>query len=213
MLILEAWIYFNEGKEEKELNENLRKELSEIKFEVLKNQINPHFLFNSLNVLSGLIDSDKNKAQDFIDEFSYIYRYVLETIDKPVVSLGEEIKFARSYIFLQEIRYSNSLVFNIEVSSQYLGCLMPPLSLQLILENAIKHNIVNEENPLNINVYVKNDLLIVENNIQSKISTSKSTGIGQQNLEKRYSMLTREKPKFTVGSKNYKVELPLIKSD
>ncbi len=213
MIILEAWLFFNEGTQSKMKAENLEKELSQIKFEVLKSQINPHFMFNSLNVLSGLIDTNVSKAQEFIDEFSVIYRYVLETIEKPVVTLNEELGFVRSYFFLQEMRYGNSLKLNVDIPADLLDKFMPPLSLQVVLENAIKHNIISETHPLIIDIYNENTLLMVKNNIQPKISSGKSTGLGQKNMVKRYAMIGRETPKFIVKTNHYIVQLPLLKPE
>ena len=211
--ILEAWLFFTESAQSKEKAETLKKELSQIKFEVLKNQINPHFMFNSLNVLSGLIDSDVSKAQDFIDEFSVIYRYVLETIERPVVTLNEELGFVRSYFFLQEMRYGKSLCLNIDIPAEQLNWFLPPLSLQVVLENAIKHNTINEAHPLNIDIFTENKRLIVKNNIQPKVSPGKSTRLGQNNMVKRYAMIGDEIPQFKVKTNHYIVEMPLLKPE
>ena len=212
MIILEAWLYFIEGSNAKVKAENLERELSQTRFEVLKNQINPHFMFNSLNVLSGLIEKDVAKAQQFIDEFAQIYRYVLETIEKPVVSLNDELRFIRSYIFLQQIRYGQALNVTVNLPAELLSMLMPPLSLQLVLENAIKHNIINLSQPLNIEIYLLDDWLIVRNNIQPKISSNHSTGLGQKNLAKRYAMIGENIPEFMVETNYYLAKLPLINS-
>ncbi|MFP4024570.1 MAG: sensor histidine kinase [Thiohalospira sp.] len=213
VIILEAWIFFNESKQAKIKADDLEKELSQIKFEVLKSQINPHFMFNSLNVLSGLIDDDVNKAQQFLDEFSLIYRYVLESIDKTVVTLGEELNFARSYIYLQQMRYGENLIFDVNIPADLLHRFMPPLSLQVILENATKHNIVSDLQPLKIEIYNDQDWLIVRNNIQSKLSRGLSTGLGQKNLIKRYGMIGNETPKFLVETNYYVVKLPILKTE
>ncbi|MGM0504452.1 MAG: sensor histidine kinase [Bacteroidota bacterium] len=213
VIILEAWIFFNESKQAKIKADDLEKELSQIKFEVLKSQINPHFMFNSLNVLSGLIDEDVNKAQQFLDEFSLIYRYVLESIDKTVVTLSEELSFARSYIYLQQMRYGENLIFDVNIPADLLQRYMPPLSLQVILENATKHNIVSDSQPLKIEIYNDQDWLIVRNNIQSKLSRGQSTGLGQKNLVKRYGMIGNETPKFLVETNHYVVKLPIIKNE
>ncbi|NTW26569.1 MAG: histidine kinase, partial [Lentimicrobium sp.] len=213
MVVLEAWHFFIESDKAKLKAETLERELSQVRFEVLKNQINPHFMFNSLNVLSGLIEKDVAKAQLFIDEFAHIYRYVLETIEKPVVSLNEELDFIRSYIFLQQIRYGESLLFKVNLKADLLAMLLPPLSLQLVLENAIKHNIVNQAQPLCIDIFHNNDWLIIKNNMQRKISSNVSTGLGQKNLVKRYAMVCDDIPQFMVESNHYIVRLPLIPTD
>lgn len=188
----------------------VQKENLQSQFEVLKQQVNPHFLFNSLNVLSSLINKDAAKAQLFIDEFSQIYRYVLETIEKTVVTLGKELIFARSYIFLQQIRYGENLVFVVNLPSDLLGQYMPPLSLQVVLENAIKHNIVNESHMLNITIVHDGSWLVVSNNIQPKITMGKTTGLGQKNLIKRYSLISETVPSFQVINNQYVVRLPLL---
>ncbi len=210
VLILEAWIFFIERDNSKEKSKELEGRLSQLRFEVLKSQIDSHFMFNSLNVLSGLIEKDTRKAQDFIDEFSSIYRYVLDTIEKPVVSVDEEINFARSYMFLQQIRYGEQLKFSIDLPTKILSALLPPLSLQVVLENACKHNLIDEEKPLQIAIRNENDSLVITNNIQLKISSRTSKGTGQLNLRKRYELLSDDLPEFRVGTNEYKVILPLI---
>lgn len=210
MSIFEGWIFFKQHRQAEQKAKNLQEELSQIKFEVLKSQINPHFMFNSLNVLSGLINKDTAKAHQFIDEFSHIYRYVLETIEQPVATLGKELDFMRSYLFLQQIRYGAHLIYSIEIPASLMKLFLPPLSLQVVLENAIKHNVINESKPLKIVVFSKDNLLIVKNNLQPKISVGHSTGLGLKNLTKRYGMICSEKPVFSVNTNYYIAKLPLI---
>ncbi|MBE0673968.1 MAG: PAS domain S-box protein [Bacteroidales bacterium] len=190
----------------------VQKENLQSQIEVLKSQINPHFMFNSLNVLSGLIHVDVAKAQLFIDEFSQIYRYVLETIDQPVVTLNEELEFVRSYLFLQQIRYGEHLTWSVNIVAAKLQMLVPPLSLQVLLENAMKHNIVNESKPLKIEIYSDEDYLFIQNPIQPKVSGT-STGLGLKNLIKRYALISRMEPAFTVVDNKYIARIPLIKID
>jgi len=213
MGVLEAWVYYNQSAEAGRKAEALERELTQIRFEMLKSQINPHFMFNSLNVLSGLIDKDVTKAQEFIDEFSQIYRYVLETIEQPVSSLGKELDFLRSYLFLQQIRYGEDLTWSVNIPSALLGMVLPPLSLQVVLENAIKHNIVNHSKPLHINISADDRTLVVTNRLQPKISTTASTGVGLKNLTRRYSLITRREPRFTVEDNHYIARLPLINTE
>jgi len=211
MSIFEGWILFIERAKAKQMADNLQTELSQIKFEVLKSQINPHFMFNSLNVLSGLINKDVNKAQQFIDEFSMIYRYVLETIEQPVATLGKEIEFMRSYLFLQQIRYGKNLTYSVNITAGLMDMFLPPLSLQVVLENAMKHNIINESKPLHIEITDEALTLIVKNNIQPKISKGVSTGLGLKNLIKRYALISDIVPEFKVETNHYIAKLPLIK--
>jgi len=213
MAALEAWFFFRENRQSKQKAEKLEQELSRIRFEVLKSQINPHFLFNSLNVLSSLISQDTRKAQQFIDEFSLIYRYVLETIEKKVVSLSDELEFTRSYIFLQQIRYGENLVFGINLDAGLMDRWLPPLSLQVVLENAIKHNVIGGNQRLHVDIFAENGWLVIRNNLQRKISSGKSTGVGLVNLTSRYELISREKPSFKVEDGYYVVKLPLILSE
>jgi len=212
-ILLEAWMFFRDGRITAKKAEELKQELSGIKFEVLKNQLNPHFLFNSLNVLSGLVAKDVRKAQDFIDEFAYVYRYVLETIDKPVVTLREEMKFVRSYVYLQKIRHGESIHFDIRIPDEVTGHWLPPLSLQLLLENAIKHNRADLSAPLRITLSYEGNRLIIRNNIQKKVSETNSTGIGLKNLKKRYELITEQLPSFEEQLDEYIASIPLIESE
>jgi len=210
MAILEAWIFYIESKRSEQKARFLQEELSQIKYEVLKSQINPHFMFNSLNVLSGMISKDTEKAQQFIDEFSHIYRYVLETIEQPVATLEEELDFMRSYLFLQQIRYGSDLSYTVSIQAHLLKMVLPPLSLQVVLENAIKHNTINGTSPLKIKLFNDGNLLVITNNLQPKISIGHSTGLGLRNLTKRYAMIGSEKPVFSIETNHYIAKLPLI---
>ncbi|MDZ7608347.1 MAG: histidine kinase [Cyclobacteriaceae bacterium] len=209
MIVLEAWLFFMEGHRAKEKAHTLEKEMSQMRFEMLKSQINPHFMFNSLNVLSGLIDKNPAQAQLFIDEFSSIYRYVLETIEQPVTTLKDELDFIRSYMFLQKMRYGENLTYSVEIPSAKLDTYLPPLSLQVVIENAIKHNIVNEAKPLQIDIYTEKSVMVVKNPIQPKISGT-STGVGLKNLQKRYALITQLTPSFTIVNNQYIAKLPLL---
>lgn len=212
IIVLEALIFFKESRLARQEAETLERELDRIRFEVLKSQINPHFMFNSLNVLSGLIDSKNSRAQRFIEEFSMIYRYVLETIEKPVVTLKDELEFVRSYIFLQQMRYGKHLILDVSVDSGLLALNLPPLSLQTVLENAIKHNIVDRDKPLRIEISGGDDLLLIKNNIQPKFSSGYSSRLGQKNMMRRYSLISERLPEFIVETDHYVVRLPLIES-
>ena len=213
MSVLEGLIFSKESKHALQMAENLKEELSQMKFELLKSQINPHFMFNSLNVLSGLVSSDAKKAQLFIDEFSHIYRYVLETIEHSVSTLSKELDFMRSYLFLQQIRYGESLTYSVTIPASLMNHFLPPLSLQVVLENAIKHNIANESKPLHIEIFQEAFYLIVKNSIQPKVSIGKSTGIGLKNLQKRYAIISTLTPAFYVDGDFFIAKLPLIQND
>lgn len=210
MAILEALVFYRESRLSRVRAEALQHELAEIRFEMLKTQVNPHFLFNSLNVLSGLISQDTARAQVFIEAFAGIYHYVLETLEKQVVTLEEELGFARSYMLLQQIRYGEQITFTVNLPSDSLRMFLPPLSLQTVLENAIKHNVTRSSRPLGIRVTAGGMWLEVRNTLIPKTSGVSSTGIGQKNLTRRYMMICDRQPLFVVENNEYAVKLPLI---
>lgn len=211
--VIEAIVWFKRNQQSLVKAEKLERENSQIRFETLKSQLNPHFLFNSLNVLSSLIKKDSDKAQNFVDEFSSVYRYTLDVIEKPVVELREEIDFAKSFLFLQKIRFDNAVDMEINVDVSKLNYFVPPLAVQTLLENAFKHNKATTENHLKIKIYNENDLLLVVNNLQPKIKGSDSKGVGLSNLRKRYELLGDELPQFSVTEKEYVAKIPLIEPE
>ena len=208
--VIEAISWFKRGQASLLVAEVLLRENSQIRFETLKSQLNPHFLFNSLNVLSSLIKKDSEKAQNFVDEFSSVYRYTLDVIDKPVVELREELDFAKSYLFLQKIRFENAVKTEINVNASKLNYFVPPLAVQTLLENVFKHNKASVENPLNIRIYDEENFLVVVNNLQPKIKGSDSKGVGLNNLNKRYELLGEKRSQFSVTEKEYIAKIPLI---
>lgn len=208
--VIEAILWFKRGQESLIKSEKLEKENSQIRYETLKNQLNPHFLFNSLNVLSSLIKKDSDKAQDFVDEFSSVYRYTLDVIDRPVIDLREELDFAKSFLFLQKIRFENAVDMEINVDASILEYLVPPLAVQTLLENAFKHNKASVDSPLRIIIYNEENILVVSNNLQPKIKGADSKGIGLNNLRKRYELLGEKLPQFSVTEKEYIAKIPLI---
>lgn len=187
-------------------------ESNSAKFEALKNQLDPHFLFNSLNVLSAQIDENPEKAQDFTIGLSKIYRYILDQKHKDLVSLSEEIKFAKTYLNLLEMRFENSLHVKIDENISKIEAKIIPLSLQLLLENAIKHNRISGKNPLTIRIYLNEDYLVIENNLQPKIESEhqRRNGIGLENIKLRYKMFTKEKCEVLKSKHTFAVKLPLL---
>lgn len=179
-------------------------------FESLKNQLDPHFLFNSLNVLSSLIDENPNQAQKFTASMSKIYRYVLEQKDKELVTVEDEIDFAKTYCELLKTRFEDSVHFSFDVKQDDFRRFVVPLSLQLLLENCIKHNLATSSKPLMIRIFVEDDHLCVENNLQIREQIKESAGIGLANIVQRYSLLTK-KNVFVEKSEDYfKVKLPVL---
>lgn len=211
--VIEAIVWFKRSQQSLVKAEKLERENSQIRFETLKSQLNPHFLFNSLNVLSSLIKKDSDKAQNFVDEFSSVYRYTLDVIEKPVVELREELDFAKSFLYLQKIRFDNAVDMEINVDASKLTYLVPPLAVQTLLENAFKHNKASVDNPLKIKIYNDDDVLVVINNLQPKIKGADSKKVGLNNLSKRYELLGEILPQYSVTEKEYIAKIPLIKPE
>lgn len=180
------------------------------KFESLKNQIDPHFLFNSLNVLSSLIEENPDNAQKFTTSLSKIYRYVLEQKDKELVTVHEELAFAKTYMNLLKMRFENSITFEIPTDFDNDEAKVVPLSLQLLLENTIKHNVVSEQKPLHIKIFVKDNCLVVENNLQKKEVLQDRQGVGLQNIVSRYAILSERKVLIDQTNEIFAVYLPIL---
>lgn len=180
------------------------------KFESLKNQIDPHFLFNSLNVLSSLIEENPENAQRFTTSLSKIYRYVLEQKDKELVSVAEELAFAKTYMNLLKMRFENSIDFQLPVDFENTEAKVVPLSLQLLLENTIKHNVVSENKPLQITIYIQDNYLVVQNNLQKKEVLQDRQGVGLQNIVSRYALLSKRKVVVEQTETDFKVLIPIL---
>ncbi len=183
----------------------LEKANLEARYDTLRNQVNPHFLFNSLNTLLMLVN-DNPVASRYVESISEIMRYMLQSQDKDAVLLRDELKIARDYVFIQQSRFGDKLIVEFDVDEKYWHYAIPPLALQMLLENSIKHNVVSKEDPLNVKVYV-NDLvyLVIENTMKARMDKDPSTGVGLGNIRNRYLHLSgkniivkQEQGKFTV---------------
>ncbi|WP_146940573.1 2TM domain-containing protein [Chryseobacterium hagamense] len=181
-------------------------------FESLKNQLDPHFLFNSLNVLSSLIDENPKQAQKFTASMSKIYRYVLEQKDKELVTVEDELEFAKTYCDLLKTRFEDSVDFVFDVKKDDYRRFVVPLSLQLLLENCIKHNFATSSKPLVIKIFSENDTLCIENNLQVREQIKESSGIGLSNIVQRYSLLTKRNVFIEKSEDYFKVKLPVLSS-
>ncbi|MCD4768959.1 MAG: histidine kinase [Bacteroidales bacterium] len=195
-----------------ENNEELKRENLLAKYEVLKNKVNPHFLFNSLNTLSSVIERKPELGSDFVKKLSDIYRYVLEQSDKELVSLDTEMKFVEDYIFLSKIRFGDALTFHSAIPENT-NIKVVPLGLQTLVENVIKHNIISDDMPLQIDVGIEDDFIVLKNNIQKKniiIPDRKPHGL--ENLKKRYAYHTDSLIGITESDELFLVRLPIIKT-
>lgn len=190
--------------------ERLEKEKIATQYESLRNQVNPHFLFNSLNALSELVYENQELAVKYIRQLSQVYRYVLDSRNQEVASLRDELRFLESFIFLQKIRFGDNLIVEINVKENDLEFILP-LSLQILFENAIKHNVVSEENPLKIDIFRKDNNLIIKNKVNPKQSMDYGTGIGLENIKMRYKYLTEIPVLIHKDVEYFSVEIPVLK--
>ena len=204
-------IYFYKKSQEKKVKEQkIIAGTASAQFESLKNQIDPHFLFNSLNVLSSLIEENPENAQRFTTSLSKIYRYVLEQKDKELVSVTEELAFAKTYMNLLKMRFENSLFYELPQEIPNPDAKVVPLSLQLLLENTVKHNIVSEQKPLYIRIKIVENNLVIENDLQKKEVLGDRKGVGLQNIINRYGILTHRKVLIEETENQFSVSLPIL---
>ncbi len=190
--------------------EKYKAESLQAQLQNLKSQVNPHFLFNNLSVLSSLVYKDQDKAVSFISQLSKVYRYILENNKQELITLENELSFINSYIFLLKIRFEDSIQININVDEKFLNKLIPPLSLQILLENTIKHNEASEDSPLVVMMFVEANYLVVSNNKQLRYTQEKTSGKGLENIKMRYSYFTNESVEISNDEKMFIVKIPLL---
>lgn len=208
-IIVHAFYFYKRYQEGRVKEQKIIAGTASAQFESLKNQIDPHFLFNSLNVLSSLIEENPDNAQRFTTSLSKIYRYVLEQKDKELVSVQEELSFAKTYMNLLKMRFENSVFYEVQDISNP-DAKVVPLSLQLLLENTIKHNVVSPQRPLKIRIFEENGYLVVENDLQKKEVLQDRRGVGLQNIVSRYAIITSRKVQVEETEKHFRVRLPIL---
>ncbi len=191
--------------------EELKKENIRSQYEALKNQINPHFLFNNFTTLNELIYINKDKASDYLAELSAVYRYILQNNEVNMVTISKEMEFLESYLHLLQIRFEDNLIVKKKIDPKLLNTVMPPLTLQILIENAIKHNVISKERPLIIRLETKNGVLVVRNNIQLKQNRAISSRLGLKNIQRRYTLLNNSKVDISAGPEYFTILLPVIK--
>jgi two-component system LytT family sensor kinase len=192
--------------------EKYKTESLQAQLQNLKNQINPHFLFNNMSVLSSLVYKDQDKAVDFINQLSKVYRYLLDNKDRELVTLEDELAFIRSYTYLLQIRFDTNIKFEIAVEDNSLQKLLPPMAIQILVENAIKHNEISEEQPLRVNIKTYGDVLEVNNNLQLRTNTESSSKTGLKNIKDRYSYFTNKPVEILESTASFIVKIPLLHS-
>ncbi|WP_420148456.1 sensor histidine kinase [Spirosoma sp.] len=192
------------------LNQRLKKDQLQYQLDTLKSQINPHFLFNSLNSLSSLIYENPEQAEKVVDEISSVYRYLLRANDSGLVTLREELKFIQSYFHLLKTRYGKGLHLQIAVDEEQMELRLPTLTLQLLLENAVKHNVMLPEQPLRIFIEGQAQSLIVRNNLQRKNTPVLSNRVGLANIATKYQLLGNDNLSIQEKEGEFIVSLPLL---
>ena len=200
--------YFDSWRELVIKEEEFKRETLALRYETLKSYVNPHFLFNSLSVLSSLVEKDVAKSQEFIKQLSDIYRYVIDQKDKELVALDTEIRFINSFINLHKIRHGENLRVDLNIENKT-GFIVP-LSLQILLENAFKHNIISEDEPLVVNIWRESDYLIVQNKLQVRKTISESNGIGLETINKSYQFFTKQPLVVLKENGFFTVKIPVL---
>jgi len=208
--VYESIYFMNELKKSVEEKETLKRENLKAQLDALRTQVNPHFLFNNLNTLTALIPDTPKQAIEFVQQLSKVYRHILEVQDEKSIPLQDELDVLKAYGFLLKTRFGDNLDIDIDVPADKLQQRIVPLSLQLLMENAIKHNIVSSAKPLKIKVFAQNGHLVVSNNLQVKNQLIESTGIGLENIRNRYKLLGEDEVKVDESGESFTVSIPLI---
>ncbi len=204
-------------KQKKELENNmnkLKKEAMTSKYKSLKNQISPHFLFNSLNTLTSLMYEDRDLASDFVSRLASCYRYILDNREEDLVSLEKELGFLDSFIFMMNVRHEGALSITTHISIEPKEFMIPTLTLQMLVENALKHNYFSKEKPLEISIIsIDKKSIVIQNNLHVRKQKEESTKLGLKNIQKRYAFYTNQKVKIDTENGFFKVSIPLLTKD
>lgn len=212
---LNALVHYVNRSKQKELEaEALHRSQAQASLQSIRNQVNPHFLFNNLNVLSALIIKKSDEANEFVEAFASVYRYILNTKERELVPLREELEFIQPYLFLLAKRFESGLQVDINVPESAMPLQVVPASLQILVENAIKHNIVSTQRPLRLSIRLNGEQeLVVENSLQRKYDVGESTQIGLDNISKRYRLISGKDIRVREEDDRFRVVIPLLKSE
>ncbi|RYY46235.1 MAG: hypothetical protein EOO06_14920 [Chitinophagaceae bacterium] len=202
--------YFKEYKTKWVETEALKQVTAQAELQLVKSQVNPHFLFNNLNVLSSLVLQNNAEANKFIEAFSQVYRYILTTHENELIEVETELKQLKPYIYLLEKRFGEGINIQIDLSSACNRFYVIPASLQMLIENAIKHNVVSRQRPLQISIRQEESDLVVENNLQPRAPAEKSLLVGLANIKKRYELVSSRQVAIEASAPYFKVTLPLL---
>jgi len=211
--IYEAIYFYVKLKKSIREEEQAKQAVVQAQLDAIRNQAQPHFLFNSFNTLRDIIDQEsKEDAKQFVDKLSNVYRFILESGNENLIPLNKEIAFAQAYIYIQKERFGDNLKVNWNIKPDMENQLIAPMGLQLLLENAIKHNVVSKAHPLEINVSTSDESIHVENQIRPKSTQLPSTKLGLKNIERRYNLLSDKSIQINNDGKSFEVIIPLLKS-
>ncbi len=188
----------------------LKKEIMTSRYQSLKSQISPHFLFNSLNTLTSLMYEDRDLASDFVSRLASCYRYILDNREKDLIALEKELQFLDSFIFMMKVRHDSAILISTDIDKSKSQFYIPTLTIQMLVENALKHNYYSKEIPIAINIRTENNYLIIENNLRKRPDSQESTGLGLANIKKRYDFYTVEPVIIKENHKYFRVRIPLI---
>lgn len=208
-----GYTFILQWQESQLLAGKLRDENNQAKIMGYKQQLNPHFIFNNLNILTALIEKDQASAKVFVEQFASSYRYLLQASEKELVPLRTELSFIESYIYLLKVRFQNSIHYTLNIPANLLDLYIPPFSIQLLIENCVKHNITSQSKPLLIEVYSNDKTVIVKNNLQLKEQPEQGTHTGLKNIINRYHFFTDIEIKIEKTNDYFSVSLPLLESN
>ncbi|WP_420570740.1 sensor histidine kinase [Kordia sp.] len=208
--------FYRTTQEKKEVETSLqllKKEMMTSKYNSLKSQISPHFLFNSLNTLTSLMYEDRDLASDFVSRLATCYRYILDNREQDLVSLEKEMQFLDSFIFMMKVRHDGAIAIHTNIDTKPHQFVIPTLSIQMLVENALKHNYYSKEQSITIDIFTKDNSLIVQNNIRKRSDSQASTQLGLANIKKRYAFYTKKEVLIEETKTQFKVIMPLLSSD
>ncbi|PWL40167.1 hypothetical protein DKG77_04910 [Flagellimonas aquimarina] len=208
--------YFSmkQKEEMEEQMEHLKKEMLASKYSSLKSQISPHFLFNSLNTLTSLMYEDRDLASDFVTRLASSYRYILDNKEEDLVSLQKELNFLDAYVFMMEVRHKNAVVIKADIKVSPEQFQIPTLTLQMLIENALKHNLYSKEKPLQISITsIENNALAIKNNLRKRVLKHETTRLGLENIKKRYSYYTNKLVLIREEEDYFEVIVPLLSKE
>lgn len=188
----------------------LRQENFEAKFELLKQQVNPHFLFNSLNILKGMIRTQNSHAEEYLIKLAEVYRYILQSNTKEYVAISEELTILDAYFFMLKNRFRDAITLNIQLTKEVQKTVMPPMAFQMLVENCVKHNVLTQTKVLKIDIFEENQYIVIKNNLQPKNSLDTSHKVGLQNLSHRYEFLGNKNILIDNDGQYFTVKLPII---